>query len=405
MPLSDFFNVKLNGQVLLQLEDYSLTTSPIVKDAQGRVGTTVTLEGEGYIENADATAFATALQTAASSFSFSGGTIEIIGLGGVTELLLAPVDFLNGGPHASFEILGKPDSGLRRQVKFKATGENAPKNGGQPTELSYKVETSTRPDRLRQITRSGELAGAGISAYMEAVLKPLILATYPAGQWIPSYKLDRNFKDDRGTYSFTFIELRDALPAAGNSQVVDGELTMHVDRDEQMRKVTTKTADMVVIGDAIAIATSLRPRPPAIVLRESLEYTSFKENRLRVSFTTLEGANGNQLLDWGQSFTANYDNNPVAVESYPGTFADYYYKPRSGNLYTQAGRAVGAGKYPKEPDPVLPLFSDKIEVTYKQLNQVEYETTWRYVLISDKFIETTAIYLAQFERPSNPLFK
>ena len=166
----------------------------------------------------------------------------------------------------------------------------------------------------------------------------------------------------------------------------------------------TKSFDLLITGDADALVTTLRPVPPAVVLKESLDYTSFKERRFRYSFTQLFGADGNDLLNWKQTIESVIDQSPLDVEQYPGSFPDFFYKPKSGNVYNQSGSAIGAGRYPDAPTPVLPNLLEKPHVSYAQLNRVEYETTWSYVLISPTVVELTAGFLTKLERPSNPTF-
>lgn len=406
MPLSDFMSLSVDGFVTIQLEDYGFKTEPIINPYFGRTGSKYTVEGEGYVDAADSPTFVAAAGAASTVLNRSGSRIVITGLNGVTELSLDARNFINGGPHMSIQMMGKPDSPLRRQIKFKVTGETSPSGSGngQPVEVGYKVDIATRPDGLRTATRTGEIHGAGSAQSFLSTIRPAILQGYPATQWVASFKYDQNSVGDKVTYSYQFTELRIPLPTSGGATVVDGEVTVRTDRDEQMRKVVTRSFDLLIQGDVDALVTTLRPVPPAIVLKESLDYSAFKERRVRYSFTQLFGANGSDLLNWQQTFEEVQDTSPLEIETYPGSFPDFYYKPKSGNIYNQSGSAIAVGKYPQAPDPALPNSLEKPHVTYKKINEAEYQTTWTYVLFSPNVIEVTAAYLVKFERPANPVF-
>ena len=209
-----------------------------------------------------------------------------------------------------------------------------------------------------------------------------------------------------GTATELGYKVDTALRRSFGATGVDGEATIRVDRDEQFRKVTTTSFDLLLTGDAMAMVTFLRPQPPVIVLKETIDTTTFKENRLRYSYTVLAGADGNDLLDWAQTIESQTDENPLAIEEYPGALmADFYIKPRSGHVYTQSGRAVGVGNYVSPPDPmIVGAYLEKPQLTYRRINQTEFETTWHYVMVSPTLIEVHNSILTPFERPPKPQF-
>jgi hypothetical protein len=126
MPLSDFFSLTINGAPVLQLTDFSYQTTPEIKEGSGRIGSTVTLRAEGYVEGATPSAFQSALALAVAVCNQSGLFVQIIGLGGLAEFTMLPIGFLDGGPHGSVTISDKPQEGLRRELKFLVTGKLAP---------------------------------------------------------------------------------------------------------------------------------------------------------------------------------------------------------------------------------------------------------------------------------------
>ena len=404
MPLSDFMQLTVNGEAVIQIEDYSYHTEAIVDKSMGRTGSTLTLEGEGFVQGDASGPFLTAASAASAALNRSGSIIEVLGLGGAIEARMTPGMFLNFGPHLTVAFLGKPDSPFRRQVKFKATGETAPNLGGGAVEVGYKVDTAVRPDGLKTITRTGQIKGARASALFLGVVLASSLSAYPLTGWIRTYKYDVNAAGDLLSYTIGLVQILNPLPDNGAGSGVDGEATTRTERDEQMRKVTTFSYDFLITGNATAFATIMRPAPPIVILKESFESTYYKEVRVRGSFTWLEGGDGNDLLDWNQTVDAVTDEVPLAIETYPGSPPDYIYKPRSGNVYTQSGRAVGVGRYPKPPDPFLPNYLEKPKFSFKRLNAVEYETTWSYVLVSPGIVEMNSGVLAQFERPKTPDF-
>lgn len=391
------------GSTSFQLMDYSVRETAVTKEGLGRLGTKVVVQGDGWIEAADAAALTAAIAATLGSFRVDGQNVTITGLAGGLEYQLLAAQCVDGGPFVDIEIGLQQQRGeaLVKPVKFTANGSTAPGSGQQITD-QWKVETTTRPDGLRGITYSGETRGAGaVGLYVNGVL-PDLLAQYPADQWIHQQKYSTNVKQDLVDWQVTFTELVEPLPSTADVTVADGEFTERIDRDEQMRMVRERTYDLLIEGDASSLLTTLRPTDGTI-LKESSEVTHYREQRLRAAFTQLMGGDGNDLLNWEQTLEAESETTPLRVVLYPNATPVFILEVQPSYM-VQRGRAIGAGSYPAPPDPFWPdQLVERPKITTTPLNAVEMQVEWHYRFVF-RSPPTTASFVARLARPSQPTF-
>jgi hypothetical protein len=391
------------GSTSFQLMDYSVRETAVTKEGLGRVGTKVVIQGDGWIEAADAAAFTAAIVAALGSFRVDGQNVTITGLGGGLEYQLLAASCVDGGPFVDVEIgqQSQRGEGFVKPVKFTANGSTAPGSGQQITD-QWKVETATRPDGLRGITYSGETRGAGaVGLYVNGVL-PDLLRQYPAAEWIHQQKYSSNRKQDLVEWQVSFIELVEPLPSTGDVTVADGEFTERKDRDEQMRLVRETSYDLVIEGDAYSLLTTLRPAD-GVILKESSEVTHYREQRLRASFVQLMGGDGNDLLNWEQTLEAESETTPLRVVLYPNAAPVFILEVQPSYL-VQRGRAIGAGSYPVPPAPFWPdQLVERPKIITTPLNAVEMQVEWHYRFVF-RSPPTTASFVARLSRPAQPAF-
>lgn len=400
------------GSSGFQLEDYAYREEPIVKEGTGRTGTRAELSGEGWVEAASAAAFSTALAAAALSFGTSGQNVTVTGLSGVTEVSLLAAQCIDGGPHVAFEMLPQmPESPLVKRFRFNAvavrnTGVGGG-GGGDPAN-SYSITISTRADGLRQVRIEGELRGAGVSNYFTGTVQPLFDGLYPVNFWVPAREIKFNATDDQASYSLQYTELAEPLPvsASGADRAVDGEVIESTERDEQMRLILVISFDLLIDGDPVKVRDAMRAGLVSPPLSERTAITTHQGVKLTGEFRILRGGNGNDLMDWNQTLETLEESTGLAALETPVGNPVLYVRERRALVYVQQGRAIGAGRFPKPPDPIYPRENMENEpvIRFEQLNEVEHLTTWEYRFIFETAQVQLAAKLALLRRPAVPTF-
>jgi hypothetical protein len=396
------------GGTSFQLLDYSVKEEAQTKEGTGRTGTKVTIQGRGEIEASTTSAFGTAIGSTLAAMRPDGQDVIITGLDNVVEYALLAAQCLDGGPFVSVEIgeQMKEGAALVKPVKFTVNGSNVSgSGGGTPTKDKYTVETITQPDGLRGITYNGEIHGDGGENYFRNTTLVRLLAQYPAGRWVFSYKFDKNDTDNSVSWSVRFIELVNPLPTSQFGWSVDGEVATRRDRDEQMRFVEETNIDLLVVGDPIALLAFIRRSIAGVILKENFETTKHKEQRLRGSFTTLRGANGNDLLNWEQTLETDKEDVPLKTIEYE-IMPPVFVQIEKVSRHVQRGSAIGAGRYPKEPDLIYDAkyLEGKRRVTFAPLNAVEKKREWSYTFVFRSPPALTPDLMAKLDRPAQPLF-
>lgn len=393
------------GSTSFQLMDYSVRETPVTKDGLGQTGTKVTVQGDGWVEAADAASLTAAIAAMLAGFRIVGKNVTITGLGGAVEYQLLAASCVDGGPFVEIEIQLQQQRGeaLVKPVRFTANGSTAPSGGTTNLVDQFKVETTTRPDELRGITYSGEVLGPGaVGQYVDGIL-PALLAQYPDSDWTHSDKFSTNAKQDKVDWQVTFVELAAPLPDAVDATAVDGEGTIRREGDEQMRLVTEIGFDLLVEGDPTALLTSIRPTE-GVILKESSEITQFRERRLRASFTTLSGRDGNDLLNWEQTLEHEKEVTPLRVVTYPNGEPVFILDVQPAYV-TQRGRAIGAGQYPQAPEPFWPdQLVDRPKIIHTPLNAAEFQVEWMYRFVF-RTAPDAAAQVALLARPGSPEFE
>jgi len=395
------------GGASFQLDDYSVDAAAVIVEKLGHTCTKITVQGEGWVEADNSDDFAAALEDAGNQFQVDGEDFTITGLNGITEMSITSDNCVDGGPFCSFKALRYADGGSALVKRFTFT-VSAVVSGPNPAEVSrkYKTKVTKRPDSLRVIEVTGVAYGLGALSYYQSTFLPEQEATYPASGFVQESTYESDVYESNVSFTLKFTETAYPYPIGPGFTIVDGEQTSGQERDEQFRLTTTTTYNLLLNGDPVALRNFLRPQAPTVVLRESSSITNFHEQRLQCSFTVLTGANGNKLMDWGQTLT-------VSKAAVPLTGLDYANGTgllgRIGSppfiRVKQRGRAIGCGAYVQPPPRILDISMEEHpgEETYSPLNTVEKETTWLY-----QFITTSEVNLApllpQLERPTSPTF-
>lgn len=394
------------GGTGFQLRDYGYKEEPIVEDKKGQTGVTITVTGEGYVEEADAATFAAALGATASAFRVHGQTFTLYGLYDSVEVTVLAGQCVDGGPYVTFEILPQGSgSRLVKEFKFVLTAKKAILDGdGKPTN-AYKIKVVTGPDGLRKVTVSGELKGPGCSAFFETGVLPKFNASYDVVNWVPTISLEVNQTDDDTTYTLEYRELFESLPDPGPGTAVDGTATDSTERDEQMRKVRIITFDMLVVGDPMAVRDFMRGLLGATPFKERFEVTRYDQQRVRGEFQLLTGDGGSDLLNWERSIEAvEQQTDTFTAFAVPGTTPIFVKTPFAGFTYIDSGSAIGAGRSPKPPAPLYNTFGAPHDFTYTDLNSVEKRTSWKYTYLLESPVESPKTFAASLVRPANPEF-
>jgi hypothetical protein len=377
------------GTVEFQLVTFDCEQAPVVGD-WGRTGTACTVTGSGYVQGADAADFAAKAAAAFADLSASGRDFVVYGLGGQPLYTLAAAACVQGGPHpkpkqrlGSAPLRMEFDFTIQATTVLVLTGGGG---GGAPALDSFKVGVQFLADGRRVITRGGQVNGVDTPAFFLGQVLPQFQAAFATGKWVieGQYEVSSDASKSQLTYTAKATELADTLPSGGGITAVDGTYSTRQERDEQHRLTRTDTYDLLVTGDPWALVPVLRPQSTTFnalfVLRESIEVVSIPDRRLRASFTQLTGGDGSPLMNYGQTLSiAEGQQTTYEVIEYIGSDPLVIPKPTSVRRVEQSGSATCAGRFLQAPPPLFPRLLEPPQVTYTHVNDVEKQTTWRYV--------------------------
>jgi hypothetical protein len=270
------------GGSAFQLADYSYKEDPRVEGGV-RQGSTITVEGRGWIQADTQSDLATALSAAAGSCRISGQDFEIIE-NNISTLKVLAATSVNGGPHVAFEIQEQSDdAALVKPFKFTVTADTL---GGLVLSTGgYTTETSTAADDLRVVTRTGQYTGVFAGSFFLNSILPVFISQYPYPQWIVVHDFTVDLSGTQLEYRITATEMLNPLPVG--AAVRDGEGTFRQERDDQMRLVSTYDFDLLIVGDPQPILDQLRQLAgdATEIVRETAEITLYRETRLRAGYS------------------------------------------------------------------------------------------------------------------------
>jgi hypothetical protein len=383
------------GSASMQLLDYQVRYEPIINAAAGlltgRIGTRLTVSGEGYIEETGTAAGDLAALWAVKAAFRDGQNFTITGPGGVAVSILA-ARCTAGGPHITLEIANG------REVRFTLTAEQGVVTGGigsgqdlpvPPTAedgsddlTPFPFKVTVRPGGNRTISASGELRGPNTLNRFYLGVVGSFKAEYPPASWAHGYEYEMAEGQDVLKYSLTAEEHVGGLPVAGSLVAVEGEGTRRTEIDEQNRVTETWDFSLALgAGDPQGMIDLLRRGVRGTILRESAQVTLIKERRLIMSITTTRAADGSFLVSWMQRFSILKEKETYEEKRYPGCTPILVRKPTAMARVTQSGEAVGVDQWPQPPEPVLPeSMLEQPEVSHEWSSRSERKTTWNYVM-------------------------
>jgi hypothetical protein len=399
------------GPAAFQLTDYTVNETGEVKEGLGRVGSVITVSGEGYVEASSPADLSTQIAAVVTAFRSSGRPLTITGLGGVAEYTLPLRGANDGGPHTTeFDLLDVSDEApLVRRFTFAVEWRGVPSEGDgggtgdAPVENSYTVGKTTRTDSRNQVSYRGELRGPNAGNHFRTVTLPGLRQNYNPLVWTVVSEHTVNLANDRCDYTITFTELANPLPTGTPTAIiVDGEITTSQEMDATGRMTRTISLDLQVKGDPLELLTIIRPKEPPVILSERFETTQIKETRLRASFVTLAGRFGNDLIEWEQTLTLTVESvGERVVFEYIGRPPQFGVKEPIYRA-SQRGRAVAVGRYLREAQPFfLTQLERPPQATFRPIDLVQRETTWAYDFISATAF-TPAGVLNKLLRPADP---
>lgn len=393
------------GSAAFQLADYTYSEEPIMQDGVGRVGTKKTVSGKGWIEGTDPADFASKLADARAGFRVVARDFRVIGLGGTTEVEILAAYCRDFGPHVAFK-LAEQGSGtaLKKDVEFTVTGvlafDEAGSGGIGGVSDGFGVSVDVKSDGLRRVARKGFVSQSGAAEIYQGTVLPAILAAYPATKWVSAQKYEVNSTNTYLTYEISFEELQVPFITDPQFVVLDGDLIHRVERDEQHRTVITITFDLAYTGSFAHILTTLRP-DDEVILRERWEDQTYKDRRLRGEIVYVRSADHNDLGAWEQTLEVEDESPALSSFVVPGRDPVLYYGAQPTRRAVQAGRAIGFGRFVKYAPTIWPArLAAPRKLTFRRLNDAEYETTWRYEYVFSNGVSLTAAVYASLNRPA-----
>jgi hypothetical protein len=403
------------GGEAFQLDDFSYREEPIIRYG-ATIGAKITGQGEGWIEADDVGGLAAALAIAAGRFRASGVDFSVWGLGGEEQLTIPASACILGGPHISFELMpGADQPALTRRFRFTVSADTASAEG------IPRLATDTGPDHLQTVTWTGELWGGSdepIAGQYQRLLGTFN-GQHPFPNWIVTQRFEVAATQDQANFNLQAVQLAAPLPGSGGGgTVVDGEGQENtISRDEQMRLNRIFSFDLVVIGDPQAVVTQLRKMVQGqidssgqdaaggsnTILREQVTISLNRHVHVKATFESLEGGNGNSLMNWSTSLRRTDDQDVWEQHSYPGIKPVLVKVPAVFRKLYQTGTATAANQYPKPPDPLYPKqLSAQPDISFQVINNVERQTAWTYEMWVD---DATKLTLSNLMRPKKPQFQ
>jgi hypothetical protein len=398
----------LTGAAGFQLLDVSIDEQPVVKDLV-RIATDVKISGKATIEADSPGAMTSALATLLSDTKLPGRDFEIFDFN--TSVYKITAANCIDGPHVDVKIGEQSgESILVKPITFNVSARVSSTTGS----YGFKLKTFTRPDELRVVTQSGELSvqtlpgqpPASAQQIFFGTILPAFVAAHPYPDWIVTHEYTTDQTALSLTYTITAVEMLNefVMPT-----IRDGEGVQRYERDEQMRLVKSTDFDLLVEGNVQDVIDRLRDIVAGgdltSILREAAELTLYRENRLRLSFSQLEGGDGNALMNWTQKFEFTSWEDAYDVREYPGPEPLLVRKPNSFGILIQSGSATGRAAYPRPPRP---LFEDDLverpKITASFDNYFEQTVTWNYAMAVDPDTFFLGDHVAELSRPETPVF-
>lgn len=250
-----------------------------------------------------------------------------------------------------------------------------------PVTDTFKEKVITAPNGLKSVQRSGRITGTDADTYLSGTIIPAFTTAYPTTNYAVTSQSTFNASKNVLIYLLRATENAAALPG---STVESNKQSVTTRKDRAGRTTTTTNYDILTSADPSTLIVGLRP---AGTTEEQTESRTNPERRLLASFTTVSSSGGNYLIEWNDSLDE--------------TFTD----PDTNTwTYVQSGRAVGQNKFPKPPSFILSVSDDPVKLTYKRLNEVDCETTWKYSkeYTTRQSVGTTQVNL--LVRPGSPTF-
>lgn len=381
------------GTSSFQLVDFKWREQPLPR---GNLVFRVAIEGHGYVAADTPESLTSKLAAVAESFRTPGQDFEVFGVGGASLVSLLAAHVTGGGPFAGFELTeAMQDAPLTRSFRFTLAVERVarPLPGTPPGEdVPAERRLRTKPDGLREVGWAGTMSGADLEGRFVKLLKKF-RDLYTWRRWVVQYEFEQNAAGDFARVLIAATETAfdlpgpEEVPEGGTGPlplVRDGDGAMRWERDEQMRLVRTWDYDLLVVGDPINARDFIRAElvkligDAGVILRESMSLGLVQENRLRLSFETLSGGNGNALMNWTQSFRFVEPVPTYDVKGYPGMEPIIMRRPLGLGTVVQTGLAIGAGAWILPPVPALALLLEEPEIAYTFLNETDRQTTWTY---------------------------
>jgi len=393
MSLTSLIAFTYNGSTF-GVEACDTNEDPIVEPQIGRTGTKATVTATIFVDGTGP-ADLEAKIAAAYAALVSGKDLLLAGIGGTTLYAIPAARCKDQGPH--LKIKGMPHARLPLRYAFVVTaeaetiggpdGDGSGGGGGNAVSERAKITTRERPDRLWELVKSGKVIGVGAATHFVATTMPAWEAAWPLPNWVTEaqYTVNGSGNASEAEFTLTAVEMFTPLPATANNDAiaVEGSYQLSEARDEQFRKVITRTWDLLVDGDISKMLNLIRPLPPAIILTESVTSERIKENRLRATFVVVTSADVTKLMNYRQRVTITRGEPIVEEKTYAGAEPLLVRTPKRVSRIVQEGRAVVEG--PKYYDPAAKAIypTQLVElpvIAYEQLNPAENETTWRFVM-------------------------
>jgi len=377
------------GTSAFQVENVSVDSVPVVKANEGRTGTKITVQIDGYISADDPADLTTALTAAYANLGIDGQDCVVSGINGNPLLALYAAQCADGGPHIEWNC--KPGgTPIRMDFRLKVHGEIRG-IGNPPSAVdTWKLSTHVRVDDLKEIVRTGEVSGVSAPSYFLSVVLPQFEQAFPDPNWVTEYVYESSgdANKTKASYRTSARQTATPLPNSGLAEAVDGDSSTRIERDEQQRLVTTYDYDLVIVGSPTDMLTWLRnsvmqqaTAANQIIWKESSSTTYIRERRLRASFVTLQAGGGNPLMNFSQSLEINTFSDTYEVKTYAGADPIVVQRPSTVETLTQSGSATCQGAYLKAPTALYLTYLEPPDVRYEDLGDgVQYRTSWKYVV-------------------------
>lgn len=340
---------------------------------QGRIGTDLVFEGEGFIDDTVPANFYGKLAAVQAAMSTDGQNFAVTGPVGTQMFSLGAGACLDGGPQCSFTI----EDGLSPMhaiVKFTLKARL-----NTPLGQTFKFETVTHPDGRQTFHQSGTFSGATASAAYATVLAQF-KAAYGHPNWVVNFQFTENSPGTQIEYSFSADQCITPLPAASaTTYAVEGETTFKQEIDEQRKLMQTWEFDYLIVGNPVTFFNSLLATFASVpLIRYGYSTTYVKGYRMKASFTSVSSADGAAFVFWQQTVRVAEDQAQYEEAVYPGASPLAILKPQSLGRMSQTGSAVAIGSFASAPAPIMALLSKLPEVGYESMDALQNRTSWNY---------------------------